>query len=940
MSQSPAPSPPPNNQLQIPSNTPSVELQIQQAEALYENIQPSSSTISIAPWLLNSFGHHKKRIVNLSKKEKTDQKILDNMTAKHSTGQFPAFLQELQPLKALESCPDLQPKWNNIFSKYREDLFETFIQDKKAKIEQYHSLCKWDGLVTKEFLADVKKAALLEIQKAPANEASFKAEEKAVLNYWLTHREEMIKEGKKAAIKELEDLEKKRETRESHSLDVINISSPAARESSMGSYSVRSSSYDKTTTIHQPTEVLSIPYPQPQASLQYHQTWNQGQGKRVPKRKRYEHELQQEQGQRKHFLASHNRRRSRSQLNNAHKSNELIIAAQLDASLTKIHQHNLRELGIADKNIHNLSGKALSAGAINCLALGTKFIPTPKIDNSIISFSMKQFRKTIRLREKFRDEQSDMPKYWIGSNWEPPYMYNRTDIERLLDDLEQSLTPETHHNPVNYNKKDLIEYKKLLSDPDILVILADKNLGYAVVTTEWYMSKCLDHLHSNSYSDVTDEYHQGINGIPTSTHLVNSLNDLINNSSDILDPDEIRWITQEKEWKPMKFYITAKVHKQPIKGRPIVPSMSWMTFHLSQWIAHQLNPLITHTEWVLKDSYELLTDIQNINKNKLPSQLRIASADVEALYPNMDIKTGIQLTSEFLEEINWETSRKREFIISAMTFVLTKGYIEFQGKIYQQTNGAAMGSPMIPPYANIFMYMLEKPSVYHHMTYGNLLLYKRFIDDIFIITKNDNTDELQNDLNSMNPLIKLTWSKVSTKCNFLDLIIEYSPSINKIHTKVYQKELNNYAYLPFHSHHTLAQKKGFIKGEAIRYARICSHKGNFETMIKVFILRLQKRGYPLSFIINSLKSVHYKDRTKYHANNSKPKNSSIPLLFKTVYNPTLSTYTIRRALNQFTEKLKGLRDSHKSFNSQITICYKVPPKLHELTLKARKKKKL
>jgi len=39
-----------------------------------------------------------------------------------------------------------------------------------------------------------------------------------------------------------------------------------------------------------------------------------------------------------------------------------------------------------------------------------------------------------------------------------------------------------------------------------------------------------------------------------------------------------------------------------------------------------------------------------------------------------------------------------------MEFVLTKGYVTFQDQVYQQTNGAAMGSPIVPLYANIFIY--------------------------------------------------------------------------------------------------------------------------------------------------------------------------------------------------------------------------------------------
>jgi hypothetical protein len=366
--------------------------------------------------------------------------------------------------------------------------------------------------------------------------------------------------------------------------------------------------------------------------------------------------------------------------------------------------------------------------------------------------------------------------------------------------------------------------------------------------------------------------------------------------------------------------------------------MTWLTFHLSQWLANQLNPLLSHTEWVLKDSYDLLAALTNINNTNLPHTIKVASADVEALYPNMDINTGLQLVKDFVEDLNWENTQKRDFLIKAMQFVLTKGYITFNGDIYQQTNGAAMGSPMIPPYANIFMYQLEKNTVYKYKNNGLLLLYKRFIDDVFIITKDSNVTELQNELNSLHPAIKLTWSPLANYCNFLDLNV--SIKNGKLHTSVYQKQLNTYAYLPFHSYHTTAQKKGFIKGEAIRYARICTSESDFKLMVKLFTLRLQRRGYPLSFIQRSLGQVQHKDRHNYTVTTKSTNNKVIPLLFKTEYNPIVSHKNVRTALNQFTANILKLANVHPSISQKVTICYKMPPKLHVLSLKARKKKGL
>jgi len=141
-----------------------------------------------------------------------------------------------------------------------------------------------------------------------------------------------------------------------------------------------------------------------------------------------------------------------------------------------------------------------------------------------------------------------------------------------------------------------------------------------------------------SYTNQTQEFMQKDFGITYTNQIYINLHTLIKKYEHVLEPGEIKWIMQKHDWAPMKFYISAKIHKTPIKGRPIVPSMTWITHHLSQWISHQLNPLLPRLNWVLKDSNSLLRDIHILNqskklKNKY-SNIEIYSADVEALYPN------------------------------------------------------------------------------------------------------------------------------------------------------------------------------------------------------------------------------------------------------------------------------------------------------------------
>jgi hypothetical protein len=871
------------------------------------------------------------------------------MREKKEAGKLPKSIEVLAAPKALDGLSSLQTVWDECTTQYKDSLYQALVKAREEKLATQYSPAIRDEIL-KSLIGDIKKLCADKSSADPTHQPTFEAEGKAAFSLFTSSITLWEQQAREQGLQQFNRQKEKEDTNESKSLDQANVSDTQLRADKDTNAFVEPHLW---TTARSQIPPLSTEGQSNQRQRELHrriQRQHQGQSQRNPQRQRKGKgnvNTSNIPTSSSTLLTVHktkptkNRRLSKAQKNRIRVRDEIAEDLLAERAEVQLMKHNLREIGIAQKLVHNLTGKPIPSGALNCLALGTKFISVPKPNSSILPLSMKSFRRTIRLRHIFQDDANNViPKYWLPSPWNPAFMDQRRDIEATVNVLQSSLKPNTNPIMPNINKRDIQQYNKLLNNEDTLVILADKNLGYAVVTKLWYLERCFDHLNSPSYTKVTEEYHKGVNNKPTINSLVDSLTDLIMEYEGQLASDEIKWILQKPkdEWQPMKFYITAKVHKNPIKGRPIVPSMTWMTFHLSEWLANQLNPLLINTEWVLKDSYDLLTALKTINNTELPKTLRVASADVDALYPNMDVNTGLKLVNDFIEDLNWENRQKREFLIKAMQFVLTKGYITFKGEIYQQTNGAAMGSPFIPPFANIYMYQLEKNTVYKYKELGLLLLYKRFIDDVFIITKDSNISELQNELNSLHPAIKLTWTNAAKYCNFLDLIV--SVKNGKLYTNVYQKQLNTYAYLPFHSYHTIAQKRGFIKGEAIRYARICTKEADFKIMVKLFTLRLQRRGYPLSFIQKSLGKVQHNDRHNYTVTSKPTTNKVIPLLFKTEYNPIVSHLNVRTALNQFTANILKLANVHPSISQKVTICYKMPPKLHVLTLKARKRKGL
>ena len=92
------------------------------------------------------------------------------------------------------------------------------------------------------------------------------------------------------------------------------------------------------------------------------------------------------------------------------------------------------------------------------------------------------------------------------------------------------------------------------------------------------------------------------------------------------------------------------------------------------------------------------------------------SFDVSALFTSIPIDPAIDTIRKQLEEdqdLKKRTSMTVDHIIGLLEFCLKNTYFSFQGRYYEQTEGAAMGSPISPLVANIYMEEFEKTGHQH-----------------------------------------------------------------------------------------------------------------------------------------------------------------------------------------------------------------------------------
>ena len=76
------------------------------------------------------------------------------------------------------------------------------------------------------------------------------------------------------------------------------------------------------------------------------------------------------------------------------------------------------------------------------------------------------------------------------------------------------------------------------------------------------------------------------------------------------------------------------------------------------------------------------------------------------MYTNIPHTEGIAAITRMIEETGLDTLHKM-FICNLTHQVLTKNFFKFNGQMYVQKQGTAMGTRMAPNYAIIFMYYLR-----------------------------------------------------------------------------------------------------------------------------------------------------------------------------------------------------------------------------------------
>ena len=154
-------------------------------------------------------------------------------------------------------------------------------------------------------------------------------------------------------------------------------------------------------------------------------------------------------------------------------------------------------------------------------------------------------------------------------------------------------------------------------------------------------------------------------------------------------------------------YGLPKAHKRDVPTRPICSVIGTSTYELGKFLSQIIKPAATCS--LGTDLDNTFSFVEQISKQNL-SNMVMVSFDVRSLFTNIPLRKTIRIC---LDRLYRGDPAIRPYIPEKTLEGLLKlcvcdNTFVFNGKIYQQTDGVAMGSSLGPLLANIYMAHLEE----------------------------------------------------------------------------------------------------------------------------------------------------------------------------------------------------------------------------------------
>ena len=297
-------------------------------------------------------------------------------------------------------------------------------------------------------------------------------------------------------------------------------------------------------------------------------------------------------------------------------------------------------------------------------------------------------------------------------------------------------------------------------------------------------------------------------------------------------------------------YGLPKIHKPTVPLRPIISMSGSAQYSISKWLAELLDPVRKiYSTKCIKDSFAFVDLLRNA---EVPSGGIMCSYDAVSLFTNVPLEDTIDICNKTLyhHEICAPALGEKDFA-DLMRKVTSGVKFSFDNVMYQQCDGVAMGSPLGPVLADIFVGYHESLIPADQWPY----LYGRFVDDCFSYCRDvEESDRFLTTLNNLHPALKFTRELENNGVlPFLD--VKTRREEDKFVTTIYRKPTFTGLYIPFDSFTPFRYKRNLMNNLCDRAIRICS-PSELDEEIGYLKETFLKNGYPSS-VVRKYVTPHY-----------------------------------------------------------------------------------
>ena len=227
--------------------------------------------------------------------------------------------------------------------------------------------------------------------------------------------------------------------------------------------------------------------------------------------------------------------------------------------------------------------------------------------------------------------------------------------------------------------------------------------------------------------------------------------------------------------RPGQFFGLAKVHKldsscrddDALPLRPVISNIGTSTYKISKYLSQILAPL-AKSEYTTESTKDF---VHKLGKQSIGAGYSMVSFDVTSLFTNVPLDYTISLIlDKIYNEKLISIKLKRQDLKELLELCTKEMHFTFNGETFKQVDGVAMGSPLGPVLANIFMVELETSLI--PTLQGKVSLWQRYVDDTFTFIQHNEIENVKGILNEFHTDKKFTHEiEVDNNIAFLDVSI-------------------------------------------------------------------------------------------------------------------------------------------------------------------------